>query len=323
LEKGDGLASGEPLQFTTSLTPAGIEIYYQWSPKRLYRLRRAQEHSVGFPGDPPVTYRLGLTEWLEVPSVTKVLECLNKPSLPWWGMTVGVGGVARLAAEQSPTPLYVVGTKDNFNIEATAERWVQRLIREKLTVNHVLSNAGDRGHSAHRALEAWAYYGTHPRPELFPEEERGYIEALLLFLQDCGETVRPLVNERMVGSLSWQYAGRYDIEVEILEPTKFVKHYTPKRPPRYETWEPGTYLLDLKSGKDVYPLTHFRQLEAYEHARIECGYEPTRGRGVIHVSAEGKYKLVVSTASVTDFFNVRFVHRDNEGIERRAREWRK
>lgn len=67
------------------LTPAGLEIYYQSGPKRLYRVR-----------SDPETFKSAGDTWREVPSVSTVLGVLEKGGLTYWGQGVGVDGVVEL-----------------------------------------------------------------------------------------------------------------------------------------------------------------------------------------------------------------------------------
>jgi hypothetical protein len=78
----------------------------------------------------------------------------------------------------------------------------------------------------------------------------------------------------------------------------------PKRANKVEELPGGRYLLDLKTSSGVYQ-SHALQLAAYEGASVECGYEPTDYRAVIHVTKTGEYELVVTSATLEDFLAVR------------------
>ena len=244
------------------ITPSGIEIYYQAGPKRLYRIRNA-----------------GITpKWIEPPSVSKVLDILEKGGLPWWGMKVGVQGVITLHNEHG-RDLVVGDTVDGI---------VDLLKKYKLTVNDVRDSAGDRGQNVHDALELWAKNGVPPQPAVYALEEQGYVSALADFLVDSG--AEPVRSEVMVASMKHKYAGRYDLDTQIPNGAEVVVKTFPKMKDIRMRIPGGLYLLDLKTSKDVYD-THFIQLEGYEAGRIECGYEPTLYRGVIHVTEDGRYEL--------------------------------
>jgi hypothetical protein len=263
---------------TTETTPSGIEVYFQSQPKRIYRVNG-----------------------VEVPSVTQVLDCLAKNALPWWGMKVGVEGCQELLRRDGCIP---------GDIDVV----VALLTEAKLTVNHVRDKAGARGQAVHDAFEAWARTGFKPDPSIYPDEERGYVEGLLAFLDDV-PSIEPIAVEVLVASAQYGYAGRYDIRFRTSAEHDVVVHRT-KRKITTRKLAPGTYLGDLKSSKGIYP-SHARQLEAYEQASIESGYGPTDGRGILHVSADGTYEFVRSWATFNDFRVVLYVWQSDENMKRR------
>ncbi len=295
----DPVGTGEVQEIVQ--TPSGIEILYQTQPKRLYKLRftkRGEETS----------------SWTEVPSVTNVLKVLDKPALSWWGMKTGVEGMIALHRDHD------ISLDCDYSVPNApyVEQIVSLLTEHKLTVNHVRDKAGDRGHSVHTAFQVWADTfeergnEVYPNPELYPENERGYIQALCNFITDAKLT--PLQSEVMVGSLQYGYAGRYDLQA-FYGGHEVVTHLTPKKEKRGELCEPGLGLFDLKTSSGIYPETHYRQLEAYETASVECGYDPTDFRAVVQVCADGRYQVKLSTAVFDDFKHVLDVYRDNQRLK--------
>jgi hypothetical protein len=287
---------------TVEVTPSGIPVYYQSQPKRLYRIGPPGEwmqEDLGF----LLTNAQGDNEqsrmdWHEVPSVTTVLDVLSKPALPWWGMKVGIEGTLTIAPPRT----------------ATVDEVVELLTQRKLTVNHVRDKAGARGQAVHDAFEAWARTGFKPDPSIYPDEERGYVEGMLAFLDDV-PSIEPIAVEVLVASEQYDYAGRYDIRFRTSAEHDVVVHRT-KRKTTTRKLAPGTYLGDLKSSKGIYP-SHARQLEAYEQASIESGYEPTDGRGILHVGADGTYEFVRSWATVEDFLCVLRVWQSDQYMKER------
>lgn len=312
MAKVAGKTIAEP-EFVTETTPAGIEVLYQWAPKRLYRVR---PNPIG--SDDPEA------EWREVPSVTTVLECLDKPALPWWGMKVGVDGLLELLRKRDvmywDEGAWLAAVRDKFGIfrgwtDANVESVVPLLSHHKLTTNHVKDKAGSRGTAIHDALEVWAKTDALPIPSMFSPEEQGYVRGLLAFLKHV-PSAEPVASEVMVGSLEHGFAGRYDLRFRTTESHNVVVHRTPVRGPQWRELPAGLYLADLKTSKGVYP-SHSRQLEAYELASVECGYEPTDGRGVLHVGADGAYEFVRSTARADDFLPVLEVWRSDQRMKER------
>jgi hypothetical protein len=295
----------EPI-VVSEVTPSGIEIEYQVKPKRQYRIRFADEKDEE-------------KDWRVVPSVTTVLDCLAKGGLSWWGQEVGVEGVLKLwrrklLRSSFGDGILAINTSEGYQA-ATVDGVVDLLKKQKLTINHTLGKAAKRGTAVHDALEVWARTGERPIPKMYPLEEAGYIIGLVAFLQDV-PSAEPVACEVMVGSLEHGFAGRYDIRFKTTEEHAVVVHRTPVKGPQYAVLKPGLYLGDLKTSKDVYPKSHWRQLEAYEGASVECGYEPTDGRGVLLVGADGTYRFVRSKATFQDFLVVLDVYRSDEGLKK-------
>lgn len=303
------IASGQS-EGTTEVTPSGIEIFFQSQPKRLYRVRS--------PKRPDGSHNY---DWREVPSVTTVLGVLDKSGpLIWWGQGIGGIGVLKLQAlnvDFDPVLSLVVQGRDD---EARAELCAI-LTKYQLSTNHVRDKAGSRGQAVHDALETWAKTGHKPDPSIYPPEEKGYVEGLLAFLADV-PSAEPEACEVLVASVEHGYAGRYDIRLRTSLPHDVVVHRTPVKGPVYRTLAPGTLLADLKSSKGIYG-SHSRQLEAYEEASIESGYEPTDARGILHVDAEGNYAFKRSWATFEDFRVVLDVWKSDQEMKEREKADRK
>lgn len=308
------------VEHVTSLTPSGIECWYSWEPRRHYKLRWTPDpvwvepDPVRNPGslvDARCRPYMGMSEWREVPSVTSVLGVLDKPALVWWGMKVGIEGVRTLAAQ-------ALGIEGHNGLGASHEeigRWlvdhdiaghVAQLTENKLTVNHQKDSAAKRGVNVHSAFERWAEDQSYrPVVDSYPETEQGYIRGLNAFLDDLGE-VEDVESEVMVGSISHGFAGRYDLRFTSTpafdEKTVVTKVY-PKRDAKRSVLPTGRFLVDLKTSKNVYP-SHGAQLAAYELASVECGYGSTDHRAVIHVTQDGKYEFVQTSATADDFLSI-------------------
>jgi hypothetical protein len=201
-------------------------------------------------------------------------------------------------------------------IPATVEQLVELLTTNQLTVNHVRDRAGDRGMAVHDALEGWATTGLLPDVGMYSPTEAGYVKGLRQFLIDADPL--PLASEVMVASREHGYAGRYDLRLAISKPRDIVARCYPKNPPKIRRLPVGEILADLKSSKGVYD-SHPRQLEAYEEASIESGYEPTMARGILHVLDTGQYEFVRSWANFSDFLAVLYVWQSNERMKARKK----
>lgn len=252
-------------------TPNGNVIEFYEQPKRLYRINGA-----------------------EVPSVTTVLGCLDKPGLPWWGMRIGAEGIISLLEQR-----WSAGESD----EDILTDPVAALTKAKATVNHVRDAAGDRGTEAHDALEAYMLDGTEPDPDSVAPARRGYHVALREFLRDANPIVQDV--EVMVGYEPTDrfpgFAGRYDLRATIEECELVVRSDTGQR----EVFPAGSVRWDAKTPKGIYG-SHFLQLDGYELGAIACGYEPTDYQCVIRLGADGKYEIARNTAPPGSF--LRIVH---------------
>ncbi len=291
---------------TSVITPAGIVIEYWKEPKRKY------------------TVRNGLTQEphqaIEVPSVTTVLECLDKPALPWWGMKTGLEAL-RTLVEMELLTIGFNGQSHGFmrpgeaafllpyiNEDREQKDALVDLVSEyKLTTNHVKAKAADRGTSVHNFLEAWCAIGAEPDVNAVPWEEKGYVLGLKAFLADA-VGLEPEMMEVTVASIVHGYAGRFDLLAKTTQDMRVVTKIYPRNPPKYTTVPAGKRLLiDLKTSKDIYP-THLLQLEAYEGGLVECGYGPTDARAVLHVTAAGRYEFRQAKGTLEDY--VAIVHAD-------------
>ena len=281
------------------ITPAGIEIHYEAAPRRLYRIRLDEAES-----------SMALyANWEEVPSVSTVLGVLDKPALVWWGMKVGVAGLCELIDYQHVT-LSRQYPESSLEIEQSQDEIIELLKRQKLTVNHQRDKAADRGTNVHSALEAWAETGVTPDPRFFPENERGYVQGLVNFINDAHP--HPLASEVMVASLDG-YAGRFDLLANLDFAGKVVTKTYPKREDKRDQVN-GAWLIDLKTSKDCYPSYHL-QTAAYFRALGECGYHLPDKYGILRVTEDGRYELVESRAIYEDFKRVLDAYNSIERIK--------
>lgn len=203
-------------------------------------------------------------------SVTEIIEWVfGKGKFgagAWWGQEQGVKGTLKL--------MELLG--DEF----PADDWeavVDHLKLNKLTTNHVKSDAADRGTAVHDAAEQFAMFGTVPNPADFPPEWQGYVKALALWIVDFQPKF--LKTEVTVGSARHGYAGTFDMVARIGD---------------------RVGLGDYKTGKRLYESV-FYQLEAYEIAAQECGHDPTDFRFAVSLKADGTYEYEESKVTPEDW----------------------
>lgn len=208
-----------------------------------------------------------------VPSVTQVLGVLDKPALKWWSMKTGIEAVVELSRRYGWGE---DGLPKNFTDPGRVMEWVKR---EKLTINSVSRSAADRGVAVHKALER-LMEGEVPDPREFPKEDRGYVAALNGWYTDTEPEL--LAKEVLVGSRVHGFAGRFDLHAQL---------------------NGRTARLDLKTGKGIYP-EHHLQIEAYELAAVECGYDASDVRLILRLGSGGAYEVQESYAKPEQFLSV-------------------
>jgi len=284
------------------VSPNGTAVKFETKPYRRYFVRKGPLTALELADD---------KGWgKKVSSVTEILGILDKPGLPWWGMTIGIDGVLFLIAEsvvsftldgdsvivdynrdliaaleeqKKKRSKGYKGVFEDPEIVTESQRLTRLLTLTEQTVNHVRDDAGKRGTKAHDAFETWCKTGILPASAAFPEDQREFVDGLHKFFAET--TMEKVQTEVMVGSLTHQFAGRYDLRC-IITNERFGL-------------DGVKALLDLKTSKRVY-VSHFLQCEGYEGAGIECGWKPSDARYVVHCRA-GDYEIVKSEATYEDF----------------------
>lgn len=265
--KGPATPAGPEPSSVTEVTPLGMEIYYQWAPKRLYRVNG-----------------------VEVPSCTTPLELVGAFGAgAWWGQGIGIEGALTwvdVVGLESPEVL-------RGDVQKLREVVLEWMKKEGLTVHATRDKAAERGTNVHDALEAWASSRKTPRLADFPETESTYIEGLSDFLYDFRHSKSPAMSEVMVGSEAYGYAGRFDLILEIEEKVEYNARCYPKKNPTRKTLKPGRYLIDMKTSNKIQP-KFFWQVAGYEWALGESYGMSVDGRGVLRVDGTtGQYELVM------------------------------
>ena len=166
--------------------------------------------------------------------------------------------------------------------------------------------AAIRGTFVHDVLEGLATDGKVNPLRDPTEEERGHIQAVMRWYLHF----RPIfvATEVLVGSRKHGFAGRYDLRAlfpaaPLRQHFEYLRlaHLLPATP--YDAARDMYLGLgDLKTAKDVYPLTNFAQLEGYNGAGCEMGYAPTDFRAVLQTRPDGTWQFVPSWASYEGTF---------------------
>ena len=184
----------------------------------------------------------------QVPSVTTILGCINKPALPAWSAKVEREMVLRCVKDvfksiEGPLP----------NCGDFIEGVVHALGREKAHTKE-LAKAGDIGSEAHRWVE-WSICRELGLPSGSEPWCSAPASKAVRAWKQWRESVdfEPIATESMLYSLDHRYAGTMD----------FLANVT-------LDWQRITVLGDLKTGNAIYREAKF-QVSAYVQAAVEMG----------------------------------------------------
>lgn len=253
---------------------------------------------------------------LKIASVTQGLGILSKDALAPWAANVTCEGAWILARYNTPyrrcSKCKGVTLEDRCPVEECGGStvkyrlpptwWQLRADLKSAGLDHdsKRDDAAARGTSVHQMHEDWVTTGKVPNPAAEPKHWQGYARAMARYIMDtdrAGEVSESV--EQIVGSATYGFAGKCD-EVSV------ATRKDGKRERR-----------DFKTSKQAYARTHFRQLEAYEGAAVECGEMPTDERAVVVLYQHGEYEVVPNRiATYQQFLNVLQVWRDDQPLKK-------
>lgn len=263
-----------------------------------------------------------------VASVTQILGVLDKSGpLVGWAVNVTCEGAFRILDKRKDPEvvrLVVEGLRADAE-KARSDRWKGYLLgraerieaggyrlpsnwrqfqRElgfaKLDHHHTVGEAQLRGTTVHEIGEAWALEKKLPKLAEHPAEWHGYIRAMAGFLRSIADEEFESA-EVLVGSAVHGYAGTCDT-VTVARAQNGVRRRR-----------------DYKTSKQVYPSSHFRQLEGYEHAAVEMGDEPTDARSIVCLYEDGTFEecpVPPEHMGPRAFLNTLAVFRDEQPLKR-------
>lgn len=241
-------------------TPTGIWITFEDGEADEHGKRRRREY---------------LVNGTKLPSVTTVLDILDKPGLRFAAEKLGVAGAVQLAAEgvlpQDPAAA-MVALKDR-----------------DLTHWQIWAQTARRGDVSHADLVALLAGEEPTNLDQVREEERGFLRGVAGF---CADRRPGLINhEQMVASVEYGFAGRYDLCCVLDSDVVRLDLKTTEVLPRYKDGQ-------VKPPYDE----HVLQLAAYELAARESGFAPSDWQGVLRVDASGAWDLTRSWLATADAF---------------------
>lgn len=220
----------------------------------------------------------------KVASVTQVLGVLDKSdALVGWATNLTCEGIHKLVRRRG------------YEIPGHWRQLQGDLRAAGLDHKSATGEAALRGTTIHKMFEDWVNERKIPNANEHPEAWRGYIRALaswLMAMTDAGADFE--VAEVIVGSARHGFAGTCDTVA-----------VTQGKDGQRVRW-------DLKTSRQVYARSHFRQLAAYELASVEMGYEPTDKQAIVVLRGDGTHDVGWSFATAQDFLNVLQVWRDEQ-----------
>lgn len=209
-------------------------------------------------------------------SVTTIQGAIAKPALLPWGIKATAEGTVR-NRDVLAAMLKRCETPDECMAGDFCDACDETIRYLKGTPYAQRDRAADLGTSVHAAAEAYSL--GKPFPPWAPAV-KPYMEAYVRFLDDLQPAFT--ATEASVYNRTERYAGTLDAIIRCTLPLHD---------------QPGTYLLDTKSGKGVYPEVGL-QLAAYRYAEFiglpdgsEAPMHNVDGGLCLHVRPEG-YKLI-------------------------------
>jgi hypothetical protein len=220
----------------------------------------------------------------QLPSVTTILNCINKPALVGWAAKE-----ERLAVSDAAADLYADTVRLPHQLPRAAYLLAleQRLGKTKAHVK-ALAKASEIGTQAHRLIE-WTLkrdLGQVVGPE--PTVVDAALWAVMAF-QDWARAVQltPRAIEQTVYSRAHAYAGTMDLLADLHAPAllRVLEAQGPVAP-ELAAWlttrETATALIDFKTGKAIYAESALQSV-AYQRALAEMGHGRADGGLIVRL----------------------------------------
>lgn len=224
-----------------------------------------------------------------VPSVTTILDCLDKPALNRWKCRVTATNALALVRE---FPAIVNDVEPDGMHDAMCTHAVD--------VDSESRKAAQRGVDIHTVLQRYAETGDAPNLADHPPEHRGFIRGLVGWL--LADDPQPEAIEQLVAHPEHRYAGRFDLRATI---------------------RGRSCLVDLKTNREgrVYREAHL-QAVGYGMAELECGGAPLDEVVLVGVGAQGTFERVRGQGRSADWLAIVEIYRRLQRLDIALREAR-
>jgi hypothetical protein len=237
-----------------------------------------------------------------LPGISTVAKHLDGSveGLLYWAVKLEQIGIAKLAVQALD--------------EGRDMTWVleQRTIRDALAEaglawTDIRDEAAARGDLAHE-LQVAIFTGGKPTLAAFPDDQRGYGQALFKWVRD--RAPRPKMVEQVTADVATGVAGTFDLMAEV-DSDRFESL-------PFDVDGPFTILTDAKSresGKDR--RSDHIQLAGYERSNRACEIGATDHRLVLLLLPDGEYKEKWCVGTDADFAAALVAHKQGKSLERR------
>jgi hypothetical protein len=267
----------------TTTTPSGLTIVFE----------------DGLPGPDGKSRRRSYTvNGQKLPSVTTVLNCLDKPGLVIWGEKIGLAGAIALAQEG--------------NLPAYLDAALSAMQARNLRSFQASKKAADRGTLSHEDLLA-IVTGEKPADlNGVPINQHGFLRGVAAFVSQ--HRPEALDAETMVASVEHGFSGRYDLRARLrgVDGIGLLDLKTTEQLPRYKN-------LAVRPPYDE----NLLQVEGYDIASVESGYGKSDYRAIVRVDSKGDWDLTISWAAHDDFLAALRLYQHLRELSDRAPElWR-
>lgn len=282
-------------RFERHSLPDGSEIYFEREKHAYYgEIKESARAEGGY----------SYVQSSRLPGVSTIAKHLDASveALLYWAVKLEQTGIAKLAVRALEQGHDMSWLQSQESIRA-------QLAEAGLSWTDIRDEAAERGNLSHQ-LQVEIFTGGKPSLSMFPDDQRGYGQALFSWVRD--RRPRPIAVERVTASLALGVAGTFDLMAEV-DPDRFDSL-------PFEIDRPFTILSDAKSresGKDR--RSDHIQLIGYEASNRACEIGATDHRLALLLLPDGTYKEKWCVATEADFAAALVAHNQGKALEKRMR----
>lgn len=282
-------------RFQAHTLPDGSTIYFESDKHAYYGEIKANAKSEG---------GYSYVQSSRLPGVSTIAKHLDGSveALLYWAVKLEQIGIAKLAVQALDEGRDMTWLREQGTIR-------DALAHEKLSWTDIRDEATARGNLAHE-LQVAIFTGGKPTLAAFPDDQRGYGQALFRWVHD--RAPRPIMVEQVTADLGTGVAGTFDLMAEV-DPDRFDSL-------PFEVDRPFTILADAKSresGKDR--RSDHIQIVGYERCNRACEIGATDHRLILLLKPDGEYEEKWCVGTDADFAAALVAHNQGKALEKRMR----